>query len=210
MEKQELKLNKDTSIARDYPLESYEWDKMWLDLPEKKEAKRVFYVGDSISVGTQKKLTTLLGDGVCVDNYATSKGLDNPFFLKTLELVSQQLPAVSAVVFNNGLHGKHLSAERFEELYEDAALRVREIFKDVPVFLLLCTDTDEERRHLLVLERNAAIRRIAEKHGFDVIDVFTTSEKIKHTRTDRVHYTDEGYEELAKAILPHVKNSLGI
>ena len=65
-------------------LEKYEWESLWWEEPENKNKRHILYIGDSISNGTTKKLNEL-EETLAVDNFATSKAVDNPCFIKSLE-----------------------------------------------------------------------------------------------------------------------------
>ena len=100
-----------------YILETYEWDNTWIERTEKTDAKRVLYIGDSISCGTRTQANKLADGEILFDGFGTSKSLDNPFYFESLSIFTKQLPYRNAVIFNNGLHGWHLSEEAYEKLY---------------------------------------------------------------------------------------------
>lgn len=43
------------------------------------------------------------------------------------------------------------------------------------------------------------------KHGLSIIDIFELSQKNQHLLCDGVHFTEKGYEILAKMIVDKVK-----
>ena len=97
--------------ATNTPLEVYEWDNVWWEQTNNTTAKRVLYIGDSISYCTRNVVTATANEEILVDGFATSKALDNPYFLPTLKLFMEQQPGRDAVLLNNGLHGWHLDEE---------------------------------------------------------------------------------------------------
>ena len=164
-------------------LETYEWDRMWVDHPYDTKSKRALYIGDSISYGTRKVVSELAENTWRWDGFATSKGADNPFFSDTLRLFRKQVLASDVVLFNNGLHGWHLD-DQIE--YSNA------------IEGMLNDHTRNER----VKTRNEVVKRIAEKYQLHVLDLYTVSEENRSLMlNDGVHFTSEGYEALAKTIL---------
>lgn len=184
-------------------LEKYEWDSLWWEEPENKNKRHVLYIGDSISRGTTPKLNAL-DENLAVDNFATSKAVDNPSYIKALEVFAAQNPGYDTLLFNNGLHGFHLSVENYEKFYEEVFLKVKELFKNAKPYIILSTFTKTENDAAVIL-RNAAAVRIAEKQGIEIIDFYTLSKENAHTiSSDNVHFTDEGYELLAKEIFKRI------
>lgn len=54
----------------------------------------------------------------------------------------------------------------------------------------------------MTILRNAAAKRIAEQYGVEVIDFYTLSERnADKICSDNVHFTNDGYELLAREIL---------
>ena len=72
----------DTYERRDgsSPLETFEWDSVWMEHAEDTAAPRLLYIGDSISIPTRAHLNRIFGEAARVDGFATSKAADNPFF----------------------------------------------------------------------------------------------------------------------------------
>jgi lysophospholipase L1-like esterase len=184
-------------------LEKYEWDSLWWEEPENENKRHVLYIGDSISHGTTPKLNAL-DENLAVDNFATSKAVDNPSYIKALEVFAAQNPGYDTLLFNNGLHGFHLSAEAYEKHYDSFFSQVKELFKNAKPYIILSTFTKKDYNSQTIL-RNAAAVRIAEKHGIEIIDFYTLSKENAHTiSSDNVHFTDEGYELLAKEIFKRI------
>lgn len=197
---------KETSV----PLECYEWDRTWIAHTEDTEAKRVFYIGDSISWdGVRPSLQKMVGNEFYIDALATSKALDNPHFLPTLDLMFRQIRKPNLILLNNGLHGWHLTDDAdYPKLLERFILAIREHL-DVPVAMVLTTRVANEDRNLRVQARNQSARIVAEKLGCPVLDLYTPSETYAPLQcSDGVHYSGEGYGHLAEAILPDLRNLL--
>lgn len=191
-----------------FKLENWEWDNTWIDHPNDRMKKRIFYIGDSISCGTRRQFAAVSGGKYTCDGFGTSKGLDNPFFCDGIRYFAAQLNGFECVLFNNGLHGWHLTPDEYEHYYEKMAKFLISEFKGVPVYIVLTTSTkgDEESEKSGVAERNERTARVAEKYGLKVIDLYSVSVEKKELRSsDGVHYSDAGYAEFAKYILGEIK-----
>ena len=184
-------------------LEKYEWESLWWEEPENKDRTHVLYIGDSISRGTTERLNRI-AENLAVDNFATSKAVDNPAFEKALAVFATQNPGYTTVLFNNGLHGYHLSGEEYAWHYEKLLLKVRELFADAKLFVLTSTYT-ADGKHEIVEKRNARVEVIAEKHNLPIVNLYKVSyERDDLICEDKIHFTDNGYVTLAKAILENL------
>ena len=186
-------------------LETFEWDNVWWEQTEKKDAKRILYIGDSISCGTRRYVTILSGDKIMCDGFGTSKGLDNPYFKPTLELCINQQYKCDAILFNNGLHGWHLNIEEYGE-YLDEMIKFLLKFNK-PLYILTSTDiVDAPEKVEVIKKRNEVVSSAAKKYNLPVIDLFeiAVSDPALHNE-DKVHFTDEGYKVLAERILEKVE-----
>ena len=183
-------------------LETYEWDNIWWEHTENTEAKRVLYIGDSISCGIRRIATEVSAYQILFDGFGTSKALDNPYFADTLKLCVAQQGKRDAVLFNNGLHGAHLSTEEYAAEYRRMMHFLKSIV-DEPIFVVLTTDDQrEENMQEAVVERNRAAKEIAAQFDAPVIDLATEAERIKNLHADDgIHFTEEGYTVLAKYIV---------
>lgn len=181
--------------------ETFEWDNIWWEHTENTTARRIFYIGDSISCGVRRLITKLSADTILCDGFGTSKALDHPFLIPSIELCMSQQSRYDAILVNNGLHGKHLSAEEYEVHYEKLLTYLLRTGK--PVFVVLSTDdTVHSERSQRVKLRNAVAENLAKKHGLPLIDLYTASLENAALHTpDGVHFTEEGYEQLAQCIL---------
>ncbi|MBQ8814769.1 MAG: hypothetical protein IJZ85_09775 [Lachnospiraceae bacterium] len=188
--------------------ETYGWDNTWIERLSNKESKRVLYIGDSISARARRPATALTGEKILFDGFATSKNLDNPYFKKALLVFEEQLIRTDAVMFNNGLHGWHLSDdEEYYFYYEEMVQFLSEHFKGLPLFIVLTTCVTDKEREKRIMERNRSAVRVAEKYGLPVIDLFTVSKEYFHLISqDGVHFTPEGDEVLARSIVEAIQD----
>lgn len=187
-------------------LEMYEWDNVWWEQTNNQNAPRVLYIGDSISCNTRTIATAVSKDRIMFDGFGTSKALDNPFLFDSIRIFAKQQQKRDAVIFNNGLHGWHLDdEEQYPYYYEKAVKFLLDEFKDTPIAIVLTTSVWNEEREQRVKRRNEVAKKIAEKYGLPIIDLYSTSVEITELHTDGVHFTDDGYKKLAEQIICDLK-----
>ena len=186
-------------------LETYEWDNVWWEQAPDRTKPRVLYIGDSISCGIRRIATEKTGGKILFDGFGTSKAVDNPYFAEALRLFARQQQKREIVIFNNGLHGFHLSdGEQYKAHYEKLVRFLLEEFRDTSLALVLTTGVAGPRNER-VLARNDAVRQIAKTYGLLVIDLYSVSLQYAGLRADDgVHYTQEGYEKLAERLVEAV------
>lgn len=193
-----------------YTLETYEWDSTWIEQSNNNTSKRVLYIGDSISCGTRTLANKISNGEILFDGFGTSKSLDNPYYFDSLLLFTKQVNNRDAVIFNNGLHGWHLSEDEYERLYEEFLDKLLNQFRDVPVIPVLTTFATNEMYHNnRVIVRNEIVRKMATAKNLDIIDLYTVSEKNKNLLCDDgVHFVDDGYKLLAEEVLNILKKHI--
>ncbi len=193
-------------------LESMEWDNVWWHSPEDTEHKRVLYIGDSISCRVRGLATKKAKESIYFDGFGTSKALDNPFFKTSLSIFGKQQGRRDGLLFNNGLHGWHLSDDAYAYHYEEMVKYLMEEFAPAKLVLLLTTSLaapQSQQRQKTVKARNSRVMQIAKKYNLQVIDVYSLSvEKTALHHTDGVHFTEAGYEALAEKIVEDIRKLL--
>lgn len=189
-------------------LETYEWDRTWIEKSEDINSKRVLYIGDSISCGTREALNAIKDNKILFDGFGTSKALDNPYYFPTLSLFAKQENHRNAVIFNNGLHGWHIKKQDYFKLYGEFLDKLIKEFPDTLIMLVLTTFVSNPDYQVdRVIERNIAVKQLAESKKLPVIDLYTVSEKNRNLQSgDGVHFTDDGYKLLADKVLCVLKN----
>ena len=188
------------------PLETYEWDNVWIEQTGNSKAHRVLYIGDSISCGTRQIATRVSENTYLFDGFGTSKALDNPYLFDSIHLFATQLTKVETVIFNNGLHGWHLDDEtEYSEYYEKAIQFLIEEFKDKKIFLVLTTSVADAEREKRVNLRNKVVLSLAKKYNLPIIDLYSTAVEYNALRCDDgVHYSGVGYNKFASKILDNI------
>ncbi len=186
-------------------LETYEWDDMWWD-NNKTGDSRILIIGDSISRGYRYILKEVTGKSWKVDNFATSKAIDNEFFKKALDMAISQQEKYDLILFNNGLHGWHLETSEYEKNYEEMLKYL--LTKNIRLAVILATPLQTEKNSL-VKERNEAAKRCAGIYSLPVIDLYSAVEDKKELFiADKVHLSPEGYKKLAETIYEKAKEIL--
>lgn len=211
-------MNKDTYETQDIStaLESWEWDDIWRIKANDLKTPRLFLIGDSISRGYRHTAAAEFEGEMHVDNLATSKGIDNPNLLPTIELSMNQEPSCRVIHFNNGLHGWHLSEEEYKEHYDALIAALLEKYPDKKIIIGLSTPLREkdnleviDQRNERVIKRNEAALAIAAKYNLLVTDLYGALDgTAKYHAQDGVHLSEEGYELLAKVIGKKVREVL--
>jgi hypothetical protein len=189
-------------------LETYEWDRMWIDHPYDTDSKRILYIGDSISEGIRKIMPKMEENRFLWDAFATSKGADNPCFSEMLRLFRQQTPNCDVLLFNNGLHGWHLDDEtEYPDAYEKILNVLRAEWSESVIVPVLTTCLADSERNTRVKRRNEAARSIAAKYQLPVLDLYSVAESHATLMIDDgVHFSPEGYEALAQEILAFLRD----
>ena len=186
--------------------ETYEWDRMWIEQTNDDKARRVLYIGDSISEEPRKLLTPMCGDKILFDGFATSKGADNPYFKETLNLVMNQLPKIDLVFFSNGLHGWHLDDEKFAFYYEELVQFLLKKYEKNSIYIFLLTYLECSSFKDRIIPRNEVIEKIAKKYDLSIVDLYSVVKQNKELISgDGVHLLAEGTELIAKKIIEVLK-----
>ena len=186
--------------------ESIVWDDTWIHWLDQPAATRALYIGDSISRGVRVVGNGMFGTKLFFDTFSTSKSLDNPYFFPTLKMFADQQPHREAVLFNNGLHGWHLTEEEYGELYDAFVDELICEYGQDKINLVLTTySASEHYPNDRVIARNEIALRIAEKKNLKVIDLYTVAEANKDHLLDGVHFDDIGYTALVNALADAIK-----
>ena len=188
-------------------LETYEWDRFWIDHANDNTTRRVLYIGDSISGGTANIATERSGGEIFFDNFATSKAIDNPYLLEAIEYFAKQEGSRNVVLFNNGLHGWHLDEETdYLNYYDYTVGKLVNLFPESELVILLTTHVKDEVRDGRVKKRNEAALAVAKKYSLRVVDLYSvTLENKDMLAPDGVHFQRGGYEIIADTLIEAVK-----
>ena len=192
------------------PLETYEWDNVWIQRTDDKKSPRVLYIGDSISCALRVFGNGVTKEEILIDSFGTSKAIDNAYFWDALRLFSLQEGHRDIVLFNNGLHGWHLDDEKdYPACYEMMLCKILDEFKDSKVVIVLTTAVAKEERHERVKVRNGFVKTIAGKYGLDIIDLYEiSSENMDLLGDDGVHFTADGYQKISEYLVDEIRKIL--
>ena len=187
-------------------LEQIEWDDLWFQEATDTLSKRVLLIGDSITRACRAMINKRLNPlGVVVDQLATSKGNDNPFFIPLIDYAIAQQPSCCVLQLWLGHHGGHQSVEAFGRDYEKIIRHLLEKYPEKKL-LIVCQTPVRERDHVaLISERNersiargAVAKRIAEKYDLAYLDAYTPLiDKPELYTQDGIHLLEDGCQLLA-------------
>jgi len=192
-------------------LETYEWSHFWWERSEVKEG-RLLISGDSICHGYTDIVRSRM-QPIPVDSLSTSFSLDNPGLIQQLSLFLENTGLkYSAIHFNNGLHGKHITTEQYKELYTKTAEYLVKHANGARIILALSTPvTENDKIHYQkfnndVIERNDVVNEIAKNYGLEVDDLYSVVDGKAEIQTgDGYHFLREGYELLSDAVCSYIK-----
>jgi len=190
---------------RQSKLETYEWERIWWEHIDDLTKDRVLIIGDSISCGYRDIVNEMLQGDIYADGLGTSKAADNQAFPVLIDYMRCQFRDYKTILFNNGLHGWHLSNEEYEKYYGKLLEYVKKSFPDAKIKVVLTTPvrkrdnvSEFDERNQIVIERNRIAVKIAENLGAEILDLYTILlERTELYRNDGVHLLDKGYELLA-------------
>ena len=191
-------------------LETYEWNNTWIEKTDDKDAKRVLYIGDSISCGTRFELNSISKGKILFDGFGSSKALDNPYFFQELSLWAMQEGNRDLIIFNNGLHGWHIKEQEYSKLYDEFLNKLINEFPNTLIMPVLTTFvTNPDYHNDRVIERNTIVNELAMAKNLSVIDLYAVSVKNKSLQSeDGVHFTISGYIALAHELLERIKMNI--
>ena len=183
--------------------------------------KKVLLVGDSIIWGSHRMVEKLVPKGLAVTTVVTSLGVDEPRFVKGLDLFANiDDVEYELVYFNNGLHPHGQTADEYEQNYKKVVLELMKLIPSKKWMLGLSTPISEEsgdpsehsmpitdsdvseikKKNALVIEYNERVRKIADELGMEYYDAYTLMESKSALKTDPYHYNEEGRIFFAEAI----------
>ena len=187
--------------------EQFEWDNTWIEHTEDFTSPRLLYIGDSISIPTRSHMNVILRGAARVDGFATSKAADNPYFSDAVRLfATPQVSPLRVVLFNNGLHGWHLSDDADYPLHYGRLLsELQAVFPDAAFILPLTTPIADTVQNERVLARNHAVTAIAKKRGLPLLDYYAALSGLpSFLSSDGVHLQDDAYRLLAETAVAAV------
>ena len=188
--------------------EGTEWDDVWVECARDNESKRILMIGDSITRGFRAILKEELACRALPNTIATSKAVDNPNFERLIDYHLTVGYEYSAVHIMSGPHGPHLNIEKFEDGFERL---VKFVAARLPKAKILIgtypkvrfagdlSQIDEERNQKTE-QRNAAARRVAERLGAELNDLYyVIGDDTELYSPDGLHLSSGGYKLLAEA-----------
>ena len=192
---------------------------------------RVMIIGDSISVGYTDEVRRLLVGKANVHRVAGNAGPSSSGVQKMEEWLAPSTGTWDVIHFNFGLHdlklgtggkdnqpyatsdGHQVSLEEYERNLSQIVAK----FKTTGAALVWCSTTpvptgkvDPPRQPDDVTKYNEAARQVMIKNGVAIDDLFATAlPRLPDIQMPHnVHYTKEGYAELAKQVAASIEEAL--
>lgn len=210
--------------------ETIEWTRTWRENADA-EQKRILLVGDSMIDGSKREVQNALPDGYSISSFATSKGVDNPYYLRELEMLCEQEDfAYCAVYFNNGIHDHGQSPETFRNNLCATLKRLHAKIPNAVWIVGQCTPVTPDRGDgnknyiapttpeqakgyppycARILAYNEAIRSVAAELGMFCFDAFSLLLEHPEFKTDPFHLNAEGYRFFGSSIAAQVMERIG-
>lgn len=187
------------------------------------QVKNLLVIGDSISIGYTPFVEKALAPDIIVahnpgNGGSTVRGVEN--IEKWLDNRQWDI-----IIFNFGLHdlvhkdqdnkydvvnGKiSVPLEEYRENLETIVSKLRET--TAKLYFVTTTVVPENSAGRKIedpAKYNAVAREVMKKNGIEVIDLYTASLAIhpQNSKPGNVHYTPEGYEQLASYIIKAIKS----
>lgn len=207
--------------------ESIEWSRVWREQAAT-DTERVLLIGDSIIDGSKSYIGKNLAPTLAITAYITSKGLNNPYFIKELALtVEQEDFNYKAIYLNSGLHFHGQSAQEYKQNYKKLISEIREMLPDATIILGTSTpwtvgtsalakeyeapltvnaEVSFHERNQTVIAYNEKVFEIAKEESLPVFDAYTLMlENTAYKAPDGVHFKPEGYALLSEKIANALK-----
>lgn len=197
-----------------YKNEKYEWMDFWWDNANM-EGKRVLLIGDSISRDGYYHIVKERLDGkYLVDRCSISTGVDNPAIYKAIDMFLKHSGfEYEYVHFNSGLHACYMPADEFGKHFEEVARYIMHSCPDSKLILGLCTpyriNPDESGFgdfNSEVIKRNEEIKKVGEKLGIKVNDLYSCIVDGGIMTYDGLHYKEDGWIALGNMVADSIIN----
>lgn len=203
------------------PREYAEWCNYWCESGSDYTKPRVLLIGDSITNSYRAGVQALYPDkNVLVDMVVGSRCAGDPALEAEIQLAAGPVSGYTydVIHFNNGLHGGCNDTMIGLEPYVMGMTRCIELLKKLQpkAKLILATSTVlvakggepgvwDKERNAFVLNRNDAVRKLAEKYGCSLDDLFELVTTNAFAQPDGCHYGEEGRAALAKQVFESVE-----
>jgi hypothetical protein len=188
----------------------------WLvRLPGKtdKPLPRILYYGDSISMGYGDRFTALMKDKAYCYHWCHFVGNVGSFPTSAFEAAAGVAP-FDVIVFNNGLHSLHWSADKATDAQIEAVLRnmVRAFRKGAPKAKLIWAATTPHTAkgrpvtgmgdlNPIVLRINALAATVMKEEGVECVDLYALlKDRLDLAGGDQYHWTGDAYRLIAEAL----------
>lgn len=210
------------------PNETIEWTRCWREDADT-DKPRILLVGDSLIDGSKREIYRALPNEYATTAVITSKGVDDPYYTREIELFCEQEHFdYRAVYFNNGIHDHEQSPAVFGKNLRAALLYLMEKIPRAKWILGLCTPAtpcDDSGKYYeapisvdlaqgyapictRILLYNEQIRAIGDALGIPVFDAFSLLAPHPEFKIDAFHLNDEGKRFFGQAIAQAIAGEL--
>lgn len=208
-------------------LENIEWTRVWREEVNAGK-KRVLLVGDSIIDGSKSLIGHALGDTASITAFITSKALDNPWYIRELDILLEQEGAYSAIYLNNGLHTGGMEPKVYADHYRALVEHIMCLLPGTPLVLGLSTPVaipvldpgtadapvtpyaSHTQADACVRAFNQEVMAIARERVLPYLDAYSLMDGIDPAwrSPDGYHYTQEGSRFFAVHVAAALKKCL--
>ena len=191
--------------------EKTEWCDLWWGNEADITKTRVLFIGNSISRGYFPYVTEMLHDFANCDRYSSSRSITDPALLEETKIAMAKYNH-AIIVFNNGLHGWHLSGSEYEYgLRKYVKFLKSHKAKDCKLIYALITPVSsgetgvklDLKKNGIVQERNQIAEKIMKENNIDIIDLYELMEpELEKYSIEKgnVHYNGDGYKRIANSV----------
>ncbi len=178
--------------------EGTEWTDVYVKGANKKDARRVLMVGDSIASGYFWPVNQRL-KGVDCARYLTSAFVGHEDFIEGLRRTLRRY-RFEVIHLNNGLHGMFYTEKEFEAGLKGLVDMIEDEGRGAKIVMALSTPVRVKgsgelnvKRNARIKKRNGMMREIAKRRGFEVSDLYTLCEGQRDFyKADMLHFNGKG------------------
>lgn len=211
-----------------YQNEKIEWSRVWRESADTNQ-KRILLIGDSIIDGCKGNIYSCISKkGYASTAYVTSKGINNPYYLKELKLVIEQEDYnYECVYIQYGGHSGGQTRKECKANYVSLLKSLKKLLPDIPIILATVTpitngDGSENEhdtpisfktmfheRNKRKIELNEDVREIANKMHLELFDTYQImADKPELKLSDGIHFKPQGNVLLGTAIAEKILSIL--
>ena len=199
-----------------FPREYAEWSDFWWEKAGDFSRHRILLIGDSVTRSYRGRVQEIYRpQKIAVDQLCGSRCAGDPVLTAELDLATGALNGYTydIIHFNNGLHGGCNDTQIPLSVYEEGIRDILRVLKknqpNAKIIVAASTPTDHGNGGAYVIERNEALRRIAEENGCLYHDLYTlTCDAEQFPQPDGIHFEKEAARKLGEHVAAYLSNFL--